>query len=75
MIQWGDILLVSSISSDSYNLSSLSSAGFSKLLGEGLNGVSLSLSLSLSMISGCGSLHLLLCAARRCFSDDDWPRN
>lgn len=60
--------------SDSYNTSSSSSTGLSKLQGERTYG-DLLFGLFHCLMSGCRSLHLLSSAARTGLSDDNWARH
>lgn len=69
----GNVLLVSSIPSNSYSFSSASSVGFPNLWGEGCSGYR-QFKLSVFVLSGCGSLCLLPSADGESFSDDDWTR-
>ena len=70
----GLVLLVSSIPFGSYNLSASSSTGFPELCREGFDG-DFPFRHSLSIVSGCGSLHLFPSAAGETLYDDDWVRH
>ena len=67
----GHILLVFFIPSDFHNLFFPSSAGFPKLQEKG-HGEDLQFGASISLMFGCGSLHLSPSAVSGTLSDDDW---